>query len=352
MPRVVAVGAKRLFTDGRVFSMGEFVVHPKGFHHQGQGVPGSAYRFPEEVDVISGGVLAIQAQAFQAAGGIELLSGELGALTLGLVLRRAGGRCVVVPHVVVTDEHTPQPDEFEQRTFREHWGFDYRAADLAAVRRDHAGSGLLWNVRFHARGMPFEKYVQRPTVHWDNYDQVDVYRQRADHLATLVKQICPTGRVLDMGCGDGLFSHLFAMGGAQVTGIDPEPQAIEQAREKTRQRQYPVIPPRFLLGSGEQLDLPEAGFDAVIMLDVIEHLPNPVAVLRQVRRLLAPGGALLVSTPGWQFGAWSDPVYHVTEYTMDELVRQIQAATGLKVTNTGIIKGVYRDLIVIAKNTD
>ena len=46
------VGAKRLTPDGRVFSMGELVVHPKGFHHLGRGVVREAYRFPEEVDAI------------------------------------------------------------------------------------------------------------------------------------------------------------------------------------------------------------------------------------------------------------------------------------------------------------
>ena len=59
IPGVVAVGAKRLASDGRIFPMGEFVVHPKSFHHHRQGVDRRCFRFPEEADVITGGVMAI-----------------------------------------------------------------------------------------------------------------------------------------------------------------------------------------------------------------------------------------------------------------------------------------------------
>ncbi len=353
MPGVVLVGAKRLSPDGRVFSMGEFVVHPKGFHHHGKGVIAAAYRFPVEVDAVTGGVFAVDAAAFEAAGGVSILQGSLGALELCLNLRSAGGRCVAVPQVVVLDTHEPVPTPKEHDAFIEHRGFDWRAADLDRVRQQHADTGLLWNVRYHARAMPFEKYVERPAVHWANYQNVEVYRKRADHIAQLVHQLCPSGKVLDLGCGDGLFSHLFALRGAEVTGVDPEPVAIEQARTRTADHAYPGPRPGFVVGSGDELGgLESRSIDLVIMLDVIEHLPNPVAVLREAARVLSPDGSLLVTTPAWQYEAWSDPVYHVTEYSLEELIRQIEAATGLSVVNTGKIGGVYRDLIVVAKNSN
>ena len=63
-------------------------------------------------------------------------------------------------------------------------------------------------------------------------------------------------------------------------------------------------------------------------------------MLRQAARVLAPGGALILSTPTWQYGQWSDPVYHVYEYNLHELLQQMQ---------TVHLGGAYSDLIVIAQ---
>ena len=346
---VRVVGAKRLADDGGLFSMGEFVVHPKGFHHLGRGVGAEAYRFPEEVDTVAGGLLAVDESAFDAAGGPALLRGQLGAVELGLEVRRGGGRCVVVPDVIVADGFSPRPDAAQDAAFVERWGFDWRCADLDIVRQRHAGTGLLWNVRLHGRAMPFEKYRHRPAFHFKSYEQVEPFRARADHLASLVAQVTPGGVVLDLGCGDGLFSHLLARRGLEVTGLDPEAAAIEQARKETAGREYPGPPPKFAVGRGEAPAVDDGSVATVVMFDVIEHLPNPVAVLRSVGRVLAPGGHLVLSTPAWSYGGWSDPVYHVCEYTEGELIEQIVAASGLEVVTTGMIKGLYRDLVVVAR---
>ena len=360
MPGVVAVAAKRYDSQGRLFAMGDFLIHPKGFHHLGQGVDGHAYRLPEPADVVSGGVLAVDGPAFDQVNGTELLQRPLGAVELCLALLAQGGRVIVVPDVAVTDEYSPLTDTQitadHDRDFADRWHFNWRVADLDAVRRAHAGTGLLWNVRFHGQAMPFDKYDYRPCMHWQSYAEVEVYRQRADHLAKLVGQLVAASsspRLLDLGCGDGLFAHLFARSGAGVVGVDPEPLAIEQAQkrvaEEAARAAYPHSTPRFLAGHGQHLPLGADSFEVVTMLDVIEHLPNPVTVLSEVQRVLAPGGHLLITTPAWQYGQWSDPVYHVCEYTMDQLVAQLQAATDLKVTQTGQITGVYRDLVVVAQ---
>ena len=349
MPGVGAIGAKRITDEGKIASMGEFVIHPKGFHHVGQGMAAAAYRFPEEVDAVVGGVIAVDAAALASHGGMDGLTGDLGMLNLCLAIRSSHKRVVVVPQVVVKDGSTLKPQAQEATAFRKRWGFDWMVPNLAEVRRTHPGSGLLWNVRYHAEGLPFEKYAQRPAVHWDNYAKVNVYRQRADHLAKLTAQICPRGHIVDLGCGDGLFCHLFAkQPNVRVTGVDPEALAIDQAKSKVAGQTYPDQAPQFLVGSGEAIPTESGTADAVTMLDVIEHLPNPVAVLNEVARILVPGGQLMVTTPAWQYGQWSDPVYHVTEYTGPQLVGQIGAIEGLRVASTGQISGVYRDLIVIA----
>jgi hypothetical protein len=116
------VGAKRLTEEGRLFSMGEFIVHPKGFHHVGQGVLPQAYRFPEEVDAVAGGVLCVDGDAYDQVDGDTLVEGDLGLLELCLSLRRIGRRCIVVPQVAVTDTFTPAPDDDANAALRRRSG--------------------------------------------------------------------------------------------------------------------------------------------------------------------------------------------------------------------------------------
>ncbi len=352
-PRTAVVGAKRVRPTGEIASCGEFVVHPKGFHHLGRGATGNAYRFPIEVDAITGGVLAIRQSAIDdSQSAVERLSSPLGAIDLCLALRQRDWRVAVDPSVVVVEETTAEPEMNvdAHRAFIDRWGFDWRAADLSAVRARYAGTGLLWNIAVHGRALPFAKYAERPLVHWRNYEEVSPYRQRAEHLVQLVQQLLPAGRVLDLGCGDGLFTHLFARLGLEAIGMDPEQIAIDQAQQRTAGESYPAAPPSYVCteGQGDVLPLPDRSVHLVTLLDVIEHLENPVGLLREVKRIMKPGGGVLISTPEWQFGGSSDPVYHGFEYTEEELVRQVEAC-GFECMHTGRIGGTYRDLIVIGR---
>lgn len=364
-PDVAMVGAKRFLPSGHVFSLGENVIHPKGFHHVGKGVDGKAYRFPEECDTIAGGVVVIKESVFDEVQGERLLEqlGSLGMLGLGLAIRRAGysgghsgGRVLAAPQAGVVDTFSPTLNDDESAAFQNEFGFDWVAPDLDHIREAHAGKGLLWNAYFHAGMMPFEKYDQRGALCWEGYKGHEAFRQRAHHLAQLVAKFTNEpdgvgGHTLDIGSGDGLFTHLFALQGCKVFGIDPEPEGVAQATEMCSKQTYPEgkESPEFKVGRGDAIPFENETAACVSLFDVIEHLNNPIGVLNEISRVLKPGGHFICVTPAWQFGASSDAVYHGYEYTQEELNRQINAATDMQVIHNGQIGGVYRDLVAIAR---
>lgn len=101
-------------------------------------------------------------------------------------------------------------------------------------------------------------------------------------------------RVLDLGCGGGLLSEALDAAGAEVVGIDLAPEVIEVARlhllESGRRVDYRQI-------SAEALaEVEPASFDAVVCMEMLEHVPDPGSVLRAIATLLKPGGQAFLST--------------------------------------------------------
>ena len=97
------------------------------------------------------------------------------------------------------------------------------------------------------------------------------------------------GRLLDIGCGTGIFCHAARDFGWQPTGIDEAEEAVAFARER-----YGIDVQR---GNFESLSLPREAFDLVTMWDVIEHSRDPRQLLSAAAACLKPGGLLGLSTP-------------------------------------------------------
>lgn len=98
-------------------------------------------------------------------------------------------------------------------------------------------------------------------------------------------------RLLEVGCGMGTDLLQFARGGAIVTGVDLTPRSIEISR---RHFQIYDVPGTFLLTDGEQLPFPDATFDVVYSNGVLHHTPNTADAVREVYRVLKPGGTARV----------------------------------------------------------
>src|SRR5207244_2184354 len=139
-----------------------------------------------------------------------------------------------------------------------------------------------------------------------------------------LERIRPGESVLDVGCGKGELAHDLAFrGGARVTGIDVSPVSLAIARER-------FAAPGLDFAEGDVLTWrPEQSFDVVVLSNVLEHIADRVALLRQLLQSVRPQRVLIrvpSSERDWtvplrrELGLtyFSDPT-HETEYTLDQL---------------------------------
>jgi 2-polyprenyl-3-methyl-5-hydroxy-6-metoxy-1,4-benzoquinol methylase len=109
--------------------------------------------------------------------------------------------------------------------------------------------------------------------------------------AFLLEHVGSGERVLDVGCGEGRFAAELARAGAEVVGIDVAAEPLRRARAL-----HPELDLR-LVRAEAAWPLRDASFDVVWAGEVIEHIADTAGWLSEVRRVLRPGGALLLSTP-------------------------------------------------------
>ncbi|WP_329891146.1 bifunctional 2-polyprenyl-6-hydroxyphenol methylase/3-demethylubiquinol 3-O-methyltransferase UbiG [Stenotrophomonas sp. SMYL11] len=101
-------------------------------------------------------------------------------------------------------------------------------------------------------------------------------------------------RVLDIGCGGGLLSEALAQAGADVTAIDLAPELVKVARLHALESGAKVD---YRVQAAEDLAAEQPGsFDVVTCMEMLEHVPDPGAIIEACKRLLKPGGHLFLST--------------------------------------------------------
>lgn len=123
--------------------------------------------------------------------------------------------------------------------------------------------------------------------------------------------------VLDAGCGVGWGSALLAQRAADVTGVDRSNLAIDEAR-----RRHGDVA-QFQLGDLCRLPFEDATFDAVVSFEAIEHVADTELALDEMRRVLRPGGLLLISSPNRGVYPDGNP-FHLRELTSAELAQSLQ----------------------------
>ncbi|WP_058834814.1 bifunctional 2-polyprenyl-6-hydroxyphenol methylase/3-demethylubiquinol 3-O-methyltransferase UbiG [Luteimonas abyssi] len=146
------------------------------------------------------------------------------------------------------------------------------------------------------RQSELDKFAALANRWWDpDGPQKPLHALNPVRLGYVAERVTLDGaRVLDVGCGGGLLSEALAGAGAQVTAIDLAEDLIRVAALHGRESGVAVD---YRVQSVEALAEDEAGrYDAVTCMEMLEHVPDPGAILDACARLLKPGGRLFVST--------------------------------------------------------
>jgi SAM-dependent methyltransferase len=123
--------------------------------------------------------------------------------------------------------------------------------------------------------------------YFDWHEQPGYYRDVTRHFER-------SNELLDVGCGTGWLADHFE----HYTGVDGSDDAVAEAQRRGRNVSRGDL--------DEPLPFDDASFDAVVMKDVLEHVGDPVALVREVRRVLRPGGLVFASSPDAQRWVWDD----------------------------------------------
>ena len=113
-------------------------------------------------------------------------------------------------------------------------------------------------------------------------------------LETIIRYRTPPASVLELGSAHGGFVGLLQLAGYRATGLELSPWLVNFARETFG------VP--MLTGPIEQQTVEPASLDVIAMMDVIEHLPNPVQTIKRCVELLKPDGLLVIQTPRYPAG--------------------------------------------------
>lgn len=144
----------------------------------------------------------------------------------------------------------------------------------------------------------------------------------------LLERVEAGERVLDVGCGEGWFATELARAGVEVVGIDVAEEPLRRARSRE-----PGLDVRLVDADG-MWPLEDASFDAVWAGETIEHVLDTAAWLSEARRVLRPGGRLLLSTPdhGWLRVLWLVLSRRAFERHFDPLADHLRCYTRRSLT--------------------
>ena len=134
------------------------------------------------------------------------------------------------------------------------------------------------------------------------------------HRYVFARELVGGLKVLDAACGEGYGTALLSTAAASATGVDISEKAVEHARAR-----YPSERLEFLVSDCLELPFDDDEFDCVVSFETLEHLDDHQGLLTEFRRVLKPGGFLLLSSP--DKAVYSDQQQNRNEFHVRELYR-------------------------------
>lgn len=147
--------------------------------------------------------------------------------------------------------------------------------------------------------------------------------------------VAPGARVIDVGCGEGGLAELLAQAGLHVTGVEPD----ERLRRLFSERLRRIDPEsEVVYGLADALPFADGELSSVLITEVLEHVPDPLAALTELRRVMRTGGRLCLSVPTsytellfWRLHPhYAENATHERIFTRPEL-RRLISKTGFEI---------------------
>ncbi|MFK7789048.1 MAG: glycosyltransferase [Phycisphaeraceae bacterium] len=318
---LAVIGPKQLSPDGKVHSMGDFVLHPKGYHHVCAGLSSEMVTRAIEVDHVMGCFYCCTRKLYDELDGYDedYMRGQ--TVDFGMRSRLAGYRCWAIPTITFTHRHTLRKDratnadsdtgiDNSRQVFRDKWGFDRIAPDLDVARERYANTPLLWNAQVFgvpagvdsvpASAMPSSFEASE----WVRFNSDQAFQQWVMFKVNSVMQMIDQGfapkdrPVVVADCGSGIMVQILATRGVEAIGIERELGHIQVADEFVKHHitrtGYPGKAPRFIHQTAlRELPLGDGEAGLVGIFDRMEAHDNPVSLLHEAKRVVGEDGAVL-----------------------------------------------------------
>jgi len=193
----------------------------------------------------------------------------------------------------------------------------------------------------------YESYLSKQDIENASWLLKEAIRYGIKKRGRFITRYKKSGRLLDIGCASGLFLNgMREQGNWELYGVEPNEYAAKIAQE-----QYNL---NVKIGLLEEAEYPDRFFDVVTLWDVLEHLHDPKAQMREIHRILKPDGFIIFRVPNANsfdakifkhYWAGLDAPRHLYVFTFDTL-NKLLTSTGFRIINKNTNSGSYPTFLI------